>query len=500
MDCKKVTATDKSVNYHLFRGAAWSVMSRWSLKAIGLVNTMVLARLLTPQDFGVVAMASLVVGLLYSFSELGVQTYLIREKNVDNELCNTAWTLQVVQYSLIAIFLVLLAPYTAIYFDEPRVTAIIYFLAFSSFIEGFGNIGVVFFLKDLSFRKDFKFNIIKRLLVFFVTIAAAFELKNYWALVFGQIVGTFLGVIVSYLVHSYRPRFSLIRSRELLKFATAIIPMNIGVYFNNKVDVLIVGGIGNTSQLGLYNMASELSSIFTKELVIPIGRGLFPNFAKLKNEPEKLASAFMSAFKAIITISLPLGIGLWTVAEDFILVVLGQKWLSILPFIKWLIFYSLSDCIINFINGRILVVTGRERLAGLLVWLRVFVVTGSALTIAMPIGVEAVAPVLTISTVALFPLGLFILSNAIKERFTKISSVFLSPLLASLLMMIAIDYMPFVLIENDVVRLLSKVSFGIITYILCIYLLWFGMRKPEGIEKAIFNYFANKSIMRRSKK
>ncbi len=483
----------KSVNYNLFFGALWSVMSRWSMKVIGLVSTIILARLLTPEDFGVVAMASLVVGLLYSFSELGVQTYLIREKEVNTELCNTGWTLQVIQYSFIACLLVVLAPYAALYFDEPRVINIFYYLAIGSFIGGFINIGVVFFLKDLDFKKDFKFNVIKRILVFIITIAAAFELRNYWALVIGQLVGTFLSVILSYFVHPYRPRFSFRRSREFFRFALAIIPMNIGKYFTNKIDVVIVGGIASTSQLGLYNMSSDLSSMFTKQLITPIGRGLFPNFAKLKDQPAELAIAFLSAFRTIIILSLPLAIGFWAIADEFVLVVLGQQWLTVLPFIKWLVFYALSDAIINFINGRILVVTGKERQAAKLVWLRVLVVTGMAVFVAAPRGVEAVAPVMVLATVIFFPLGLIALARAIKEKVSTIISIFLSPLLSSLIMMLLIKNVNFSIIDEDVLRLLSKIGLGIFVYLVSILFLWLLMKKPEGIEKTLLSMIKSRS-------
>lgn len=486
-------ATDKSVNYHFLRSALWSVISRWSMKTIGFVNTVVLARLLTPEDFGVVGMASLVVGLLYSFSELGVQTHLIREKSVDADLCNTAWTLQIIQYGLLSLLLVLLAPYAAIYFNEPRVTPIIYFFALSSFIDGFGNIGVVLFLKDLDFQKDFRFNFIKRTLVFLITIVAAFELRNYWAMVIGQVVGTLLGVVISYFAHEYRPAFSLTRYREFLRFSLAIIPMNIGMYFNNKVDVLIVGRIADTTLMGGYNMASELSSLFTRELIYPIGRGLFPNFVKLRDRPDELALAYLNSFKCIVLISLPLGIGMCAVASDFVLVVLGSQWVIILPYLKWLAIYATLECLIQLMNGRILIVTGNEVLSAMFMWIRLMVISSMAILFVVMWGLNALAPTLLLATLILFPLSIFVLSRAIRIKFIDIFVIFISPLFASLMMMLSITEIPFsYFINQPIVRLFSEIASGALVYLIIIYLVWFISGRPNGIEGNMLLFIVNK--------
>lgn len=478
---------NKSINYNLIRGALWSVMMRWSMKAIGLVNTVILARLLTPDDFGVVAMASLVVGVLYSFSELGVQTYLIREKDVDTELTNTAWTLKIIQYCVLSCFLVLSAPYVAIYFNEPRVTSIIYFLALASFIGGFGNIGVVFLLKDLNFKKDFKFNVIKRILVFIVTISAAFELKNYWALVIGQVTGTFLGVIMSYFVHDYRPSFLLSRYREFIKFSFSIIPMNIGQFINNKIDVLIVGRIADTSILGGYNMASDLSSLFTRELIFPISRGLFPNFAKLRNDTNELAIAYINCFRYIVFISLPVGFGLNAVANDFIYVVLGSQWIKILPFVKWLAIYATLESLIQLMNGRILVVTGKEASAAIFLWIRVLTISSCSIISVLMWGINAIAPALVLSVLILFPLSMFILSRAIKIKFIEIFSILLVPLLASLIMLTSIEHIP-AYVDIPIVRLMSKITLGCCIYFIVVFLIWIIKGRPDGVEKYLVNY------------
>jgi len=172
----------------MIKGSIWMVAMRWTVQGIGLISTMILARLLTPADFGIVAMGMLVVGLLEIFSSLGVDLALIRNQAAEPGHYNTAWTFRVFQCTFITVLLLIFAPFAADYFGDPRVTIVIQILSLSVFFDGFENIGVVAFRKDLDFSKEFRFGVYKKLLGFVITVPLAFTLKSYWALVAGVVV------------------------------------------------------------------------------------------------------------------------------------------------------------------------------------------------------------------------------------------------------------------------------------------------------------------------
>src|ERR1051326_3694523 len=135
-----------SVQRRMLRGSAWMIAWRWCVRGIGLVSTVVLARLLTPADFGLVAMAMLVVGLVEVLGEAGLNLAIIRHPDPTREHLDTAWTLAIGAGTAVALVLFIVAPLGAAYFHEPRAIPLIRFLALRAFVDGFENIGVALFL------------------------------------------------------------------------------------------------------------------------------------------------------------------------------------------------------------------------------------------------------------------------------------------------------------------------------------------------------------------
>ena len=164
------------------RGAVLVVGMRWIDRLIGLVSTLILARLLVPEDFGIVAMASVVVGLIDTLLDLGVGSALIQNRDAGREDFDTAWTMRVIQALGAALILWFAAPLAAEYFRDPRVVDVIRVMALAMLIGGFENIGIVAFQKNMEFGSDFRFFFFRRLAGFIVTISLAFWLHSYWAM------------------------------------------------------------------------------------------------------------------------------------------------------------------------------------------------------------------------------------------------------------------------------------------------------------------------------
>jgi len=170
-------------NQKFVNGALWMVAMRWMMRLFGLVSLIILARILTPTDFGIVALAMLIVGLLEILSWTAIDLALIQRQETTREHYDAAWTLQVLQGLLVAVLLIIFSPYAASFFDEPALTNVIYVLALKFFILGFQNIGVVDFRKDLKFAKEFNFHLYKQAFSFLTVVSLALILENYWALV-----------------------------------------------------------------------------------------------------------------------------------------------------------------------------------------------------------------------------------------------------------------------------------------------------------------------------
>ena len=168
------------------RGTAWMIGARWATRLIGLVSMVILARLLAPEDYGLIAMAMLAYGLLETIAYAGVDLALMRQGADTRAHFDTAWTVQLIQGAFVGVLLLVAAPLTAAYFSEPRAVAVIQCIALRSVIDGAQNIGIVSFRKELDFAKEFRFTLYSKLINFLVIVGAAFWFRNYWALVVGS--------------------------------------------------------------------------------------------------------------------------------------------------------------------------------------------------------------------------------------------------------------------------------------------------------------------------
>ena len=321
---------------HMLRGSLWALGQNFSIRFIGLFNTIVLARLLAPDDFGLITMATMVIGFINSFVDLGHGALLMRQPQATRDHCDTAWTFSFLRGIVVAIFLAAIAPWVADYFRDQRVIAITLILAVNSVMANSFSIGLILLRKELHFATEFYFNLACRLVVLAVTLSLAFWLRSYWAIVAGALAGTLFGLILSFKIHPYRARLSLAKASEYLNFSMVMIPLNIAHYFTARVDAFVVGRMRSAAALGVYNMAAELASMLTMELTQQISRGLYPNFVKLLHDRSKLLEAYLGAISALATVSVAFGLGLWVVSDDFVKVVLGQKWLDAVPLLQWL--------------------------------------------------------------------------------------------------------------------------------------------------------------------
>ncbi len=160
---ERPTSSPESLGRRLMSGSVWMIAMRWSMRLLGLVSTAILARLLTPEDFGLVAMSAFAVGFIEVFSQLGVELVLIRHPNPQRRHYDTAWTFNLLTGLILGGLMVLVAPLAAAYFEEPRVEQVLWVLAAAPLVKGAVNIGIVDFRRDLRFAKDFQYHFITRI-------------------------------------------------------------------------------------------------------------------------------------------------------------------------------------------------------------------------------------------------------------------------------------------------------------------------------------------------
>ena len=322
------------------KGAAWMVGMRLTDRMLGLISTMVLARVLVPGDFGVVAMATALLGMVEILSAFSFDLALIQNQNARRSDYDTAWTFNVFFGALTALVLCGLAGLAASFFLEPRVQGVIYCLALGVLIQSFQNIGVVAFRKELDFNKEFWLIILQRLTATGITIALAFALRSYWALVIGIVVSKTAGVVISYVLHPYRPRFCLSSASGLMAFSAWMLANNVVVFAAIKGYDFIVGRLAGVHALGLYSVAYEVSNLPTTEIVNPISRAIFPGLAKIAHRRQELRATFLHVAALVAIVTFPVGVGIVILSEPLVRVLLGTQWLAAAPLVAILAIYG----------------------------------------------------------------------------------------------------------------------------------------------------------------
>lgn len=315
-------------------GAAWMMGFKLVDKSIGLVSTLVLARVLTPADFGLVAMATAVVALLGLMGAFGFDTALIQRKDTERLHYDTAWTFKVLFGIAVAVLLLIVAIPAANFYSEPRLELMLPALAIGSLVGGFENIGTVAFRKNLNFKLEFRFLLFKRLASFAVTVTLALVFRTFWALIAGIVTGTVVIVVISYLMHPYRPRFTLAARADLMHFSKWLFISNLIQFMHSRSTDFILGRTVGSHGLGVFNIAAEIAAMPSTELIAPLNRAVYPAYAQLASAPDKLRERFLEVFGIICLIAFPVAVGLYCVSGLVVSVLLGPQWQEAVPIMQ----------------------------------------------------------------------------------------------------------------------------------------------------------------------
>lgn len=481
-----------SIGNKVAGGAIWMVAMKFIERFIGLISTLILARLLMPEDFGVVAMAMAVFAFVEIAGQFGFDIALIREQNATRAQYDSAWTISVLYGAIGAIVLAGIAGPVALFFNDPRLEPVIYVLAAAAFIQGFENIGTVDFRKNLTFGKDFKFNFYKKIVSFIVTIALALHFRSYWALIAGMFTSRVTGVALSYLLHPFRPRFDLSHARALFRFSKWIVTTHIIDYFGNRGPDFIMGRYLDAASIGLYRVGRDIATLPTSELIFPIMRAVLPGYAAIANDREALKRSFLQVQALIVMLSMPIGIGIVLVAEPMVWLMLGPNWSGSVPVIQIL---GLGGVVSVFqaTNAAIFNVLGVPHWNTLLKALQVLLlIPGVLYLLHLGYGIVEVCLLILSISLVIVPLGMALINRQIDLRFSDRFGLAWRPVIATILMAASVHYTDTFLanqaLTSPALVLLVCVMAGVSSYLIGLLSLWQFSGKPAGAEQLIMQW------------
>jgi len=459
-------------------------------RGIGVISTIILARLLAPGDFGVVAMATSIMAMVELLGAFSFDMLLIQRPNPSRAEFDTVWTLNVLLGLIYALLLVSVAPLAAVYYSDSRLPEIIYWLAAACVITGLENVGTVNFRRELAFRKEFYFLFAKRLAGFVVTVSLAFYWRQYTALISGIIAGKTAGMVLSYALQPYRPRFSLAAARAVISFSGWLFLNNTLQFVQHRCADFVIGRMLGAVALGLHSVAYEMAQLPTTELLAPINRATYPGLARLGGDIAQLKKAFLVITSFTILITTPAALGLLAMAPEIVLILLGEKWREAIPLVQILAIAGALYAPVS-AAGYVYIVLGKPRIITLLTATQVVLLIPPMIIGAMLKGLIGVACAIVVVNVILLPARLFIATRMLGIFWSEYIQISWRPLSASLVMWLTVMYIVQWLrmyFFPAVVILGLAVGLAAFVYIVVLLLLWSLAGKPPGSEQIIINY------------
>ncbi|HEY1386026.1 MAG TPA: lipopolysaccharide biosynthesis protein [Dongiaceae bacterium] len=323
-----------TIKGRIFRASVWISVSRGAVNLLMALSTIVLARLLLPTDFGLVALGTSMLVVLQAFTELSLAQALIHTREPTRDHYNTAWTLNTARGLLIGLGFALAGPFAASVYHEPRLENIMLALGVNAALGGLKNPRMVMLQKQLNFHQEAIRTISAMLLQVAVSIAVAVAFRSYWALVAGIMAGTVSTVILSYTLVPFRPSPGWKHLRELWSFSVWMSLGQIVNTLNYRFDQLLVGSYVGRAELGLYTVGSRLSVIPGQEIIRPLTNTLFPAFRLTADDPVRLRRAYQRVQAVVTAVALPASVGFALVADPVVRIALGEKWLGAIPVIQ----------------------------------------------------------------------------------------------------------------------------------------------------------------------
>lgn len=325
------------------KGGFWVFTLRITQQIFSLTRLVILARVLAPHDFGLLGIAMLTLATLETFSRVGFDDALVQKKDDIKDYLNTAWTVSVFRGIILFISLYLAAPYAAAFFETSEATPIIQVIGISFLFQGFTNVGVIFFQKELEFKKQYIYQLSGTLADFIVAVSAALILGNVWALVYGLIAGNLVRLVVSYFVHSHKPTlsFDLKKAKELFGFGKWVLGSSILIFLITQGDDIFVGKFLGATALGFYQLAYRLSNLPATEITHVITQVTFPAYSKMQNNIPRLREAYLKVLQLTAFLSFPIAGMIFILTPEFTLIFLGEKWIPMVPAMQILVFAGL---------------------------------------------------------------------------------------------------------------------------------------------------------------
>ncbi len=461
-----IRAPGRGLSQSVVSGVKWNFASQGGQQMAQLLTTLWLARVLMPADFGLVGMAIVVVGLVSLFKDLGTSAAIIQSRETTDELLSTVFWANLAFAAAGTLAIIAAAPWAAMYYREPRVTAVLQVLALNFMISGCSIQQQALFERKLLFAVLAKVEFAGVVCGTVAGIGSAVSGAGLWSLVAQSLTSTCAVSILLWKLSDWRPRlrFRWAELRRISNYSLHLTGFGTVNYFARNADYLLIGRCLGAASLGTYTLAYRIMLYPLQTITTVVSRVMFPVYSRLQDDDARFRAAYLRTAGMIALLTFPLMAGLWLVAERFVLSFFGARWALVIPLVKILAPVGLAQSVVATVGA---IYQAKGRTAALMCW-----GMGSSLLdvlgflVGVRWGVLGVATAYAITSLALAVPGFAIPFRFIGLRLPEFAAVLLRPLLASLFMLLAVVVMRVVLAgASNVAALQALVATGVLAYI-----------------------------------
>jgi O-antigen/teichoic acid export membrane protein len=459
-----------SIKKQAIEGVFWSVIQNWGSQTGSLLVFLILARLLQPKDFGLVALSNVFITFINIFLNQGFSQALIQRQKLDREHLDTAFWIQLALGFLLTIVSVIGAGFIANLFQEPQLIPLIRCLSVLFFFNAFSQVQIALI------KRKFAFKTLATRALFGIFIGGTFGVAmaiagfGVWSLVAQELVYEGVGIIVLWRASDWQPRFkvSLIHFQQLFDFGIHILGFQLVNFFNKRTDSLLIGYFLGAATLGYYAIAQRILQVMTQLLVDTSNQLALSTFSRLQTDLNRFREAFSQATQLTSLIAFPAFLAMISLTPELVILLFGKQWLSAIPIMQILALAGLLRSVSLF-NESAFMAMGKPtwifRLGLLNAILNIV-----ACLVAVHWGLIAVAVAYVISDYLAFPFSLWAISQLIQTPILTYLRQLIAPLVCALIMVVAILIIKYFLHDwlNSQTLLISCTVVGAIAYSLTI--------------------------------
>lgn len=467
--------TAKEIGHKALKGSKWVLISTILSKSFQFLTTIILARLLLPADFGIIAISQIIIGIVSLFQDMGMTQALIQKKENIEESADTVFLFNIFWSLILYIAVFIAAPYIGAFFGNKEAVIILRVLCLSFFLQPFNIVFNAFIKKEFYFRSLLNITLLPTIFSGILSIILAYIGYGVWSLVLGILTGNLFSAILGWLSISWRPafKFNMGIAKDMLNFGGAISIQNVIIWFENTFDDILVGRRLGTSLLGVYRLGFNIAVLPATQIAGSINDVVYSTFTKLQDDKKELKRFFLYIIKYVSLITFPIGVVIFSTAKIFIPVMLGAKWNNAVPVIQLISLYGTIGSV-TFVIPTLCRAVGRPGLFLKYLIILLFIIV-PVYIYAVPYGLKAISMVHLIIAIVFLPYNLNIGMKMLNIKPLEIINALWLPIIIASIMGVAIYISIFLLHSltsfSMIINLLLVAALAAISYITLLYLI-----------------------------